>query len=86
MTSPYELRFSIFNSAKDLLEKQYKSSVDAWEVMDATAKQLTGIAPQFPTMEEIVEKAIEINKFVSDSNERELTKIVRRATNIGMVF
>ena len=35
---------------------------------------------------EIVEKAIEINKFVSDSNERELTKIVRRATNIGMVF
>jgi hypothetical protein len=54
--------------------------------MDATAKQLTGMAPQFPSMAEIVEKAIEINKFVSDANERELTKIVKRASGIGIVF
>jgi len=84
--NPFELRFSIFNTAKDLLEKQYQASMDAWETMDATAKQLTGMTPQFPTMGEIVEKAIEINKFVSDANERELTKIVKRASGIGIVF
>ena len=84
--NPFELRFSIFNAAKDLLEKQYQASVDAWDLMDATAKQLTGVSPQFPTMEEIVEKAIEINRFVSDANERELIKIVKQANNIGKAF
>jgi hypothetical protein len=37
-------------------------------------------------MEEVIEKAVEINKFVSDANERELTKIVKRANGIGIVF
>jgi hypothetical protein len=37
-------------------------------------------------MEEVIEKAVEINKFVSDANERELTKIVKRAGGIGIVF
>ena len=84
--NPFELRFSIFNTAKDLLEKQYQASTDAWDTMDATAKQLTGMAPQFPSMAEIVEKAIEINKFVSDANERELIKTVKRINGIGITF
>jgi hypothetical protein len=37
-------------------------------------------------MEEIIEKSIEINKFVSDANERELTKVVKRVTGMTVAF
>jgi hypothetical protein len=84
--NPFELRFSVFNTAKDFLEQQYKANLVAFEAMDKATKQAVELAPKFPTMEEVIEKAVEINKFVSDANERELTKIVKRASGIGIVF
>ena len=84
--TPFELRFSVFNTAKDFLEQQYKANLAAFEALDRAAKEASELAPKFPTMEEVIEKAVEINKFVSDANERELTKIVKRANGIGIVF
>jgi len=44
------------------------------------------LAPKFPTMEEVIEKSIEINKFISDANERELVKTVKRVTGMTVAF
>jgi len=84
--NPFELRFSVFNTAKDFLEQQYKANLAAFDAMDKATKKAADLAPKFPTMEEVIEKAIEINKFVSDANERELTKIVKRVNAIGIAF
>jgi rhamnose utilization protein RhaD (predicted bifunctional aldolase and dehydrogenase) len=84
--NPYELRFSILNTAKEFLEQQYKANLAAFEAMDKSAKEFAELAPKFPTVEEVIEKAVEINKFVSDANERELAKIVKRVNSIGIAF
>jgi hypothetical protein len=84
--TPYELRFSVFNAAKDFLEQQYKANLAVWEALDTATKNAAELAPKFPTMEEIIEKSIEINKFVSDANERELTKVVKRVTGMTVAF
>jgi len=84
--NPFELRFSVFNTAKDFLEQQYKANLVAFEAIDKATKDAAALAPKFPTMEEVIEKAVEINKFVSDANERELTKIVKRVNGIGITF
>jgi len=84
--NPFELRFATFYQAKELLENQYKANVASWELMDATSKQLTGLAPKFPTMEEIIGAAAEINKFVSENTEKELGKTVKALKGIGAAF
>ena len=84
--TPFQLRFSVFTTAKDFLEQQYKANLAAFEAMNKATKQAAELAPKFPTMEEVIEKAVEINKFVSDANERELTKIVKRVNGIGITF
>lgn len=84
--NPYELRFSILNTAKDFLESQYKANLTVWELADATAKKALDLAPKFPTMEEVIEKAIEINKFVSETGEQELINTVKRMTRISVPF
>jgi hypothetical protein len=84
--NPFELRFSVFNTAKDFLEQQYKANLAAFDAIDKATKDAAEMAPKFPTMEEVIEKAVEINKFVSDANERELTKIVKRVNGIGITF
>jgi len=84
--NPFELRFSVFNTAKDFLETQYKANLAVWEMLDKTAKDTTDMAPKFPTMEEVIEKAIEINQFVSDANERELAKVAKRITGMTVAF
>ena len=78
--NPFELRFATFTQAKELLENNYKASMAAWDLMDKTAKQLSEAAPQFPTMEQIIDAAMQINKFVSESTEKELTKAVKKLT------
>jgi hypothetical protein len=78
--NPFELRFATFTQAKELLENNYKASMVAWDLMDKTAKQLAEAAPQFPTMEQIIDAAMQINKFVSESTEKELTKAVKKIT------
>ena len=84
--NPYELRFSILNTAKDFLEAQYKANLAAWELADKTAKKTLDLTPKFPTMEEVIEKAIEINRFVSETGEQELINTVKRMTRISVPF
>ena len=84
--NPFELRFSIFNSAKDLLVKQHEANLAAWEAMDKTSKKAQELAPKFPTIEEIVDKAIEINKFISESSVNEMTKLGKRLTSTAVIW
>jgi hypothetical protein len=84
--NPFELRFNILNTAKDFLEQQYKANLAAFDAIDKATKDAVALAPKFPTMEEVIEKAVEINKFISDANERELTKVVKRVTGITAAF
>lgn len=84
--NPFELRYAIFHTAKDVLEAQYKANLAVWETFDKTSKASVDLAPKFPTVEEIIEKSIEMNKFVSDANERELAKVAKRVTGMSVVF
>jgi hypothetical protein len=84
--NPFELRFNILNTAKDFLEQQYKANLAAFDAIDKATKDAAALAPKFPTMEEVIEKAVEINKFISDANERELTKVVKRVTGMTVAF
>ena len=84
--NPFELRYSIFNTAKDLLVKQHEASLAAWEVLNKTTKEAADLAPQFPTTEEIIDKAIEINTFISGSYTKELTNLAKKMTGVGIVF
>ena len=84
--NPFELRFSIFNTAKDLMVKQHEASLAAWEVLNKTTKEAADLAPQFPTTEEIIDKAIEINTFISGSYTKELTNLAKKMTGVGIVF
>lgn len=78
--NPFEIRFNVFYQAKELLENQHKANMAAWDLMDKTSKQIAGTAPKFPTMEEIIGAAAEINKFVSEANEKELIKAAKKVT------
>jgi len=84
--NPFELRFSIFNTAKDILVKQHEANLAAWEVLNKASKKVEETAPKFPTVEEIVEKAIEINKFISETQVNEFGKIAKRLTGTTVIF
>lgn len=84
--NPFELRFSIFNTAKDILVKQHEANLAAWELLNKSAKKTEELAPKFPTVEEIVEKAIEINKFISESSVNEFGKLAKRLTGTTVIF
>ena len=84
--NPFELRFSIFNSAKDLLIRQHEAQLAVWEALDKTAKKAQDLAPKYPTVDEIVEKAIEINKFISESSVNEFTKLGKRLTSTAVIW
>ena len=61
--NPFELRFSVFNTAKDLMVKQHEANMAAWEVLNKTSKEAVELAPKFPTMEEIIDKALGLLNF-----------------------
>ena len=84
--NPFELRFSIFNTAKDLMVKQHEANLAAWEVLNKTSKEVTELAPKFPTTEEIIDKAIEINTFISGSTTKELTSIAKKMAGVSVIF
>ena len=86
MVSPFELRFSIFNTAKDLLVKQHEANLAAWEVLNKTSKEAADLAPKFPTTEEIIDKAIEINTFISGNTTKELTNIAKKLSGVSVIF
>ena len=78
--NPFEIRYAIFHTAKDILEAQYKANLASWEVMDKASKEVVDLMPKFPTMAEIINKAVEINQFVSDANVAEIKKVTKRLT------
>ena len=84
--NPFELRFSIFNTAKDLLVKQHEASLAAWEVLNKTTKEAAELSPQFPTTEEIIDKAIEINTFISGSYTKEMTNLAKKLSGVSVIF
>jgi hypothetical protein len=84
--NPFELRFSIFNAAKDLLVKQHEAQLAVWKAMDEASKKVSDLAPKYPTVDEIVEKAIEINKFISESSINEFSKAAKRLTTTAVIF
>lgn len=86
MISPFELRFSIFNTAKDLLVKQHEANLAAWEVMNKTSKEAAELAPKFPTTEEIIDKAIEINTFISGQTTKELANAAKKLAGVSVIF
>jgi hypothetical protein len=86
MVSPFELRFSIFNTAKDLLVKQHEANLAAWEVLNKTSKEAAELAPKFPTTEEIIDKAIEINTFISGSYNKELVNAAKKLAGVSVIF
>jgi hypothetical protein len=63
--NPFELRVNLLNMAKDMLENQYHAQAQAWETMEKFADSIPH--PKFPTFEEILERAKEMNKFISES-------------------
>ena len=84
--SPFELRFNIFNTAKEILEAQYQANLETWKTLDKTSKEITELMPKFPTIHEIIDKSLEINKFVSESNQNELVKVAKRLTGTTVIF
>ena len=84
--NPFELRFNIFNVAKEILVKQHEANLAVWEALDKASKKTADLAPKYPTVEEIVDKAIEINKFISESSINEFTKIGKRLTSAAVIF
>ena len=86
MVTPFELRFSIFNTAKDLMIKQHEANLAAWEVINKTTKEAAELAPAFPTTEEIIDKAIEINTFISGTYTKELAGIAKKMAGVSVIF
>ena len=84
--NPFELRYSVFNTAKDFMVKQHEANMAAWQVLDKTSKEAAELAPKFPTMEEIIDKAIEINTFVSGQTTKELTGMVKKMSGVSVIF
>ena len=84
--NPFELRFSIFNAAKDLLVKQHEANLAVWNAMDEASKKAAELAPAYPTVEQIVEKATEINKFISETSVNEITKLGKRLTSTAVIW
>jgi hypothetical protein len=84
--NPFELRYAILHTAKEVMEAQYKANLAVWESFDKTSKASVDLAPKFPTLEEIIEKAVEMNKFVSETTEKELIKTVKNLKGIGAAF
>lgn len=86
MMNPFELRFSIFNTAKDLMVKQHEANLAAWEVLNKTSKETADLAPKFPTTEEIIDKAIEINTFISGQTTKELANVAKKLSGVSVIF
>ena len=84
--NPFELRFSVFNTAKDLMVKQHEANMAAWELLNKTSKEAEDLAPKFPTMEEIIDKAIEINTFVSGQTTKELANVAKKLAGVSVIF
>jgi hypothetical protein len=84
--NPFELRYDLLKTSKEFLTEQYNAQLKAWELADEAGKKLLENAPKFPTMEEIISNAIEMNKFISTTVESQLVDGVKRINRITAVF
>jgi hypothetical protein len=62
MSTPYDLRFSIYNQAQERLMSKYYSDLDVWRFGKEQADHYD--RPSFPTHEQILEEAEKIYEFV----------------------
>jgi hypothetical protein len=60
--NPFELRYQLLQSAKDMLEGQFHASMQLWDLMGKA-----GDPPKFPSFQDILNRAAEMNKFISES-------------------
>jgi hypothetical protein len=52
--NPFELRYQLLNTARDMLESEYH------------AKKTHGVEAYWPSLEDVLFRAKELNKFVSE--------------------
>ena len=84
--NPFELRYDLLKTSKEFLTEQYNAQLKAWELADEAGKKLLENAPKFPTMHEIIDNAVEMNKFISNVVETQLVDGVKRMSRITAVF
>ena len=84
--NPFELRYDLLKTSKEFLTEQYNAQLKAWELADEAGKKLLENAPKFPSMHEIIDNAIEMNKFISNAVETQLVDGVKRISRISAVF
>ena len=65
--NPYELRFQIFETARNTLVDEYWAQVNRREVLIATGGEASGAFPTYPSMSEVMERVQVINDFVSNN-------------------
>jgi hypothetical protein len=61
----YELRYQLIQSAKEMLEAQYHAQTQAWEALEKFTD--SDPYPKFPSFQDILDRATEMNKFISES-------------------
>ena len=66
--------------------KQHEANIAAWEVLNKTSKEAAELAPKFPTTEEIIDKAIEINTFISGQTTKELASVAKKLAGVSVIF
>lgn len=84
--NPFELRYDLLKTSKEFLTEQYNAQLKAWELADEAGKKLLENAPKFPTVEEVINNAVEMNKFISNAVETQLVDGVKRINRITAVF
>ena len=84
--NPFELRYDLLKTSKEFLTEQYNAQLKAWELADEAGKKLLENAPKFPTVEEVIANAVEMNKFISNAVETQLVDGVKRINRITAVF
>lgn len=84
--NPFELRYDLLKTSKEFLTEQYNAQLKAWELADEAGKKLLENAPKFPTVEEVINNAVEMNKFISNVVETQLVDGVKRISRISAVF
>lgn len=63
--TPYELRFQIFESAKEVADRTFYTKIEEYERMKDYANLKPYDCPTYPSVEDIIELADKINEFVS---------------------
>lgn len=59
--NPFELRYQLLHSAKEILEAQFHAGLKTWEILEKA-----GEPPKFPTFQDMLDLATKMNKFVSE--------------------